>query len=73
MSDPAIDWEPLQKYKKDTVECHCGTVYMSHSKGVIHEKQFAVYTQEPCPKCGSYINPRRVSSLVEPWDIPAKR
>jgi hypothetical protein len=73
MSDPVVDWEPLQKYKKDTVECQCGAVYVSHSKGVIHENQFLVLTQEPCPQCGSRRNPRRVSSPVEQWDIPAAK
>lgn len=73
MSDPAIDWEPLHKYAKDTVTCQCGARFMSHIKGIIHEGRFTVFTETPCPKCDSNRDPRRVEGPVETWSIPAKR
>lgn len=51
----AIDWAPLQKYPLDAVTCECGTVYLSHTKGIAAGGEFTVATQTPCPSCNKTI------------------
>lgn len=60
-----IDWRPLLKYKENVVECKCGAVYRSHTKGVWVEGRFAVISRKPCPACGKVNNVKRSTSPPE--------
>ena len=61
---PSIDWTPLLKYPRSTVECRCGAVYLSHTKSVANAEQgLDQVSMLPCPSCGRQKNHQvRVSS-----------
>ncbi len=70
-TDFNIDWTEFYCFKPDEIECKCGQVYYSHSKGCgIDNTQFVIVTETPCPKCGaSANNVRRVTGPPEQWGI----
>lgn len=69
MTKPVIDWEPLHQYGKQEIECRCGKVFRSYAKGVSHDGSFRLFTETPCPSCGSDNDVRRASSGPESWTI----
>lgn len=60
-----IDWTPFDKYTENTVDCHCGAAYRSHTKAVIDSGSVRIASRRPCPKCGKTDNVRRASSDIE--------
>jgi hypothetical protein len=70
--DIEVDWTPLLKYPPNEVECKCGTVYYSHTKGVTVNGVYIHLCLKACPKCGHSVDSvRRVSTSPERITVSA--
>lgn len=66
---PKIDWTPFFGSSKNEIECKCGSVFKSHSKGVFHNNLYSHVVETPCPGCGAIAGFIRISSDYENWKI----
>jgi hypothetical protein len=65
-----IDWHVFDQYLPNEVECRCGTIYQSHTKGVKEDDGLHHYRRVACPGCGAVKdNIRRISSPPELWTL----
>lgn len=70
MFEKEIDWTPLLKYSENTIECACGTIYRSHSKGMAYHESITIVTRKPCPSCGrDHDHVRACRSDVEEYSV----
>ncbi len=63
-----IDWSVFDGDPENTIECHCGAVFRSHSK-YAGKPISRMISKKPCPKCGTNYRLRRISSDPEVWNI----
>ncbi len=72
-----IDWTVFDQWSESTCECHCGTVFRSHSKtvatGATAPAHLEIRSRKPCPGCGQSNALRRVSSDPETITIGGAR
>lgn len=67
---PFVDWGHLRKYGDSSIECQCGTVYLSLCKAVSHAGTLVVVTEKACPSCHkTFGHVRAARSGPEDWTL----
>lgn len=65
-----IDWSKFDKFSENSVECHCGAAYRSHTKAVAQGEQgMVIMSRKACPSCGRHDNVRAARSGPESFTI----
>ena len=70
MTNPyGVDWSAIDMARdpESTCTCSCGAVFRSHTK--FHGALSRPVSRKPCPKCGSYIKLRKISSDPESFSL----
>ena len=62
-----VDWSKFDEFPENTNYCRCGTIFQSHSKCVIQNQIFGLFTRKSCPQCRKNNNIRRSCSPKEKW------
>jgi len=64
----SIEWRAFDPYPENTVYCHCGAVFRSHTKAVMRPVP-RIISRKSCPSCGKDDDLRRASSDPERMTI----
>ena len=64
-----FDWNTFDGIPENTCFCNCGTIFRSHSKGMMVNGKYKLITKKACPACNTTDNCRKISSDPELFTV----